>query len=82
MTQKLLFLMNRRTGLMSLRRKTCDRLPVDLRAQGKTIILSTHIFSLVERICDQVGIIIDGRMVFEAGMEEFKEPNSLEKTFL
>ena len=68
-------------GLDVITAKTVIDFLLDLRAQGKTIILSTHIFSLVERICDQVGIIIDGRMVFEAGMEEFKEPNSLEKRF-
>ncbi|HAQ56323.1 MAG TPA: ABC transporter ATP-binding protein [Acholeplasmatales bacterium] len=37
----------------------------ELRDAGKTIIVSTHIFSLVERICDRVGIIIDGRLVLE-----------------
>ena len=35
----------------------------ELRSKGKTIILSTHIFSLVEQLCDRVGVIIDGRMV-------------------
>lgn len=35
----------------------------EMRAAGKTIILSTHIFSLVERLCDRVGIIIDGHLV-------------------
>jgi sodium transport system ATP-binding protein len=34
----------------------------ELRGQGKSIILSTHIFSLVEKLCDRVGIVIDGRM--------------------
>ncbi len=34
----------------------------ELRDEGKTIIVSTHIFSLVEKICDRVGIIIDGKL--------------------
>ena len=34
----------------------------DLKKEGKTIIVSTHIFSLIERLCDRVGIIIDGKM--------------------
>ncbi len=34
----------------------------DLKSQGKTIILSTHIFDLAEKLCDRVGIIIEGRM--------------------
>ena len=35
----------------------------ELKAEGKTIIVSTHIFSLIEKICDRVGIIINGKMV-------------------
>ena len=35
----------------------------DLRNKGKTIILSTHIFSLVEKVCDRVGIIVEGKLI-------------------
>ncbi|AIO19658.1 putative ABC transporter ATP-binding protein YbhF [Candidatus Izimaplasma bacterium HR1] len=34
----------------------------ELRNQGKTIIISTHILSVVEKLCDRVGIIINGKM--------------------
>jgi sodium transport system ATP-binding protein len=34
----------------------------ELRDQGKTVILSTHILSVVEKLCDRVGIIINGKM--------------------
>ncbi len=68
-------------GLDVITAKTVIDFLLDLRAQGKTIILSTHIFSLVERICDRVGIIIDGRMVLESEMEVFRQPNSLETRF-
>lgn len=34
----------------------------ELRDSGKTIIISTHIFSLAEKICDRVGVIINGKM--------------------
>lgn len=68
-------------GLDVITAKTVIDFLLDLRLQGKTIILSTHIFSLVERICDHVGIIIDGKMVLEASMNEFSQPNSLEQRF-
>jgi len=68
-------------GLDVITAKTVIDFLLDLKTQGKTIILSTHIFSLVERICDQVGIIIDGRMVLETSMTDFSVPNSLEKRF-
>ncbi len=50
-------------GLDVLTAKTVTDFLVELRSRGKTVILSTHIFSLVEKLCDRVGIIIDGRMV-------------------
>lgn len=68
-------------GLDVITAKTVIDFLLDLKKEGKTVILSTHIFSLVERICDRVGVIIDGRLVFEAGMDEFSEPNSLEYRF-
>lgn len=33
-----------------------------LKNKGKTVILSTHILSVVEKLCDRVGIIINGKM--------------------
>ena len=35
----------------------------DTRAEGKTVFLSSHILSEVERTCDRVAIIRDGRLV-------------------
>ena len=50
-------------GLDVLTARTVTDYLQELRSEGKTIILSTHIFSLVERLCDRVGVIIDGRLV-------------------
>ncbi len=50
-------------GLDVVTAKTVTDFLLELRERGKTVILSTHIFSLVEKLCDRVGIIIDGRMV-------------------
>ena len=49
---------------------------LEMKNQGKTIILSTHIFNLVEKICDRVGIIINGRLLYSAYVE-----TNLEDTF-
>lgn len=68
-------------GLDVITAKTVIDFLIALRQAGKTIILSTHIFSLVERICDRVGVIIDGRLIFESPMSAFSEPNSLEERF-
>ncbi|MBQ3013310.1 MAG: ABC transporter ATP-binding protein [Clostridia bacterium] len=50
-------------GLDVLTAKVVTDFLVSLKEEGKTIIVSTHIFSLIEKLCDRVGIIIDGKMV-------------------
>lgn len=54
---------------------------LDLKKQGKCIIVSTHIFSLIERVCDRVGIIINGKMVSEGRLSELCDGMSLEDRF-
>lgn len=49
-------------GLDVITAKIVTDLMLSLKEMGKTVILSTHIFSLIEKLCDRVGIIIDGRM--------------------
>lgn len=41
-----------------------------LRDEGKLIIVSTHIMSEAEKLCDRIGIIIDGNKVAEGTLEE------------
>ena len=44
----------------------------DCRNRGKTVIYSTHIMSEVEKLCDTVGIIHDGRLVAEGTLPELR----------
>jgi len=53
----------------------------ELRREGKTIIVSTHIFSLVEKLCDRVGVIIGGKMACCGSLEEICRGKSLEDSF-
>ncbi len=53
----------------------------ELRALGKTIVLSTHIFSLAEKLCDRIGIIMDGQMVAEGTLPEIAVEVGLEEAF-
>ncbi|QWB99320.1 ATP-binding cassette domain-containing protein [Mycoplasmatota bacterium] len=46
---------------------------IELKKRGKTIIVSTHIFSLVEKICDRVGIIIDGKLIYDDLLDKVHE---------
>ena len=68
-------------GLDVLTAKVVTDYLLELKAQGKTVILSTHIFSLVEKICDRVGVIIDGKMVKCDTLENVCQGMSLEDRF-
>ncbi len=68
-------------GLDVLTAKVVTDFLTELRAEGKTIILSTHIFSLVEKLCDRVGIIIDGKLVALDTLENLTREKNLEDTF-
>lgn len=41
-----------------------------LRDEGKLVIVSTHIMSEAEKLCDRIGIIIDGTKVMEGTLDE------------
>lgn len=53
----------------------------ELREQGKCIIISSHIFSLIEKICDRVVMIIDGKAVCCDTLEKIMAGKSLEDSF-
>lgn len=68
-------------GLDVLTAKVVTDFLLDLKAQGKTIIVSTHIFSLIEKICDRVGIIVNGSMVVCDTLENICNGSTLEERF-
>ncbi len=68
-------------GLDVLTAKVVTDFLSDLKAQGKTVIVSTHIFSLIEKLCDRVGIIIDGKMTVCDTLEAVCNGKSLEDSF-
>ena len=68
-------------GLDVLTAKVVTDFLLELREEGKTVILSTHIFSLVEKICDRVGIIIDGKMIACDQLEAVCDGKTLEDRF-
>ena len=68
-------------GLDVLTAKVVTDFLMELKAQGKSIIVSTHIFSLIDKICDRVGIIIDGRMAACDTLKNIRAEKSLEDVF-
>ena len=53
---------------------------------GKTVFFSTHVLEVAEKVCDRVGIINKGKLLFVGTLNEmkkhFKENQSLENMFL
>jgi len=46
---------------------------MELRAAGKTILFSTHIMREVEKLCDRVAIMADGRLAAMGTLPELRE---------
>jgi ABC-2 type transport system ATP-binding protein len=44
----------------------------ELKRMGKTIMISSHILSELEEICDRIGIIEHGQLVFSGTLEEIR----------
>ncbi|HAU50742.1 MAG TPA: ABC transporter ATP-binding protein, partial [Clostridiales bacterium] len=52
-----------------------------MKAEGKCIILSTHLFDLVEKICDRAAMIVDGKIVVNDTLPNLMNGKSLEDSF-
>lgn len=71
---ELLILDEPMSGLDPLGRKEVRDLMLQLKERGKTIIFSTHILSDVETVCDQVGILFNGRLKACGPLENLLAP--------
>jgi sodium transport system ATP-binding protein len=60
------------TGLDVMTARSIITFISDCRAKGKTVIFSTHIMSEVERLCDSIGIIHDGKLLAEGTLAELR----------
>jgi len=68
-------------GLDVLTAKIVTDFLSELKSQGKCIIVSTHIFSLIEKNCDRVGIIIGGEMAKQGTLAQVCGKSTLEDAF-
>jgi ABC-2 type transport system ATP-binding protein len=61
------------SGLDPLVQQTFYAIIREAKAEGRTIFLSSHILTEVERTCDRVGIIRDGRLIRVGRVEELRD---------
>lgn len=49
---------------------------------GGTVILSSHSMELIERICDHVAVVVDGKVLSDGTVEQVRGDQSLEERFI
>ena len=49
---------------------------------GNTVLFSTHVLEVAEKLCDKVAIIKGGKLIRSGTMETVKGDDSLEEVFL
>ncbi|MDH4213402.1 MAG: ABC transporter ATP-binding protein [Candidatus Thorarchaeota archaeon] len=83
---KILILDELQAGIDPRGAATIKEILVGLSEKGNTILMSTHILEIAERMCDRIGIINKGSMIAEGTMNELrvkaKGHESLEEIFL
>ena len=70
---KVLILDEPASGLDPRARIEIRELLRELKRMGKTIMISSHILSELEEMCDRVGIIEQGKMIFSGTLEDVRE---------
>ena len=57
-------------GLDIVTARTVTDYLLSLKDQGKTIIISTHIMAVAEKLCDRFAVILNGRIAAQGTLEE------------
>jgi len=72
-------------GLDIMTARTIIEFIRECRQRGKTVIFSTHVMSEVEKLCDVIGIIHNGKLLAEGPLAELRRKhseNDLEEIFV
>lgn len=77
-----LFLDEPLDGLDPIGRREFKEILLNLKKLGKTIFFNSHILSDVEEICDQIGIIDKGKLIYSGPVKKFRGNKSLEDAFV
>jgi ABC-2 type transport system ATP-binding protein len=77
---RLLILDEPTSGLDPLNQQEFDRMLIEARDEGRTVFLSSHVLSEVEKTCSRVGIIRDGSLVRIGDVADVKSIKRYEMT--
>jgi len=77
-----LFLDEPLDGLDPIGRLEFKKIFLKLKKEGKTIFFNSHVLSDVEEICDDIGIIHKGKLIYSGSVKSFCKGQPLEKRFV
>lgn len=60
------------SGLDPLMEQVFQECVMEVKNQGKSVLLSSHILSEVEKLCDRVGIIRQGKIIEKGSLDELR----------
>jgi len=78
---KLVFLDEPMSGLDPIGRREIREMIADLRENGTTVFMSTHILSDIEALCDEVAILRNGKLAAKGKLHELLTDNGEERGF-
>jgi ABC-2 type transport system ATP-binding protein len=67
------------SGLDPLMQLEFDKLLLEFKKAGTTILMSSHIFSEIEKVCDRVAIIKEGKIITDVQLSDIR--HAIEKTY-
>ena len=74
------------TGLDPNAAFTLKELMKEHAKKGKTVLFSTHVLEVAEKLCDEIIILTKGKVIYQGTyeklLEKYPETNSLEELFL
>ena len=68
-----------------MRQKVLKNLMKEHTKQGHSVLFSTHVLEVAEHLCDRIGILSHGKLIFVGTLDELRaqhEGNSLEEIYL
>lgn len=77
-----LFLDEPLDGLDPIGRREMKEVMLELKKEGRKIFLNTHILYDVEEVCDEVGVIHKGRLLYAGPVKKFANGKPLEEQFM
>jgi len=77
-----LFLDEPLDGLDPIGRREMKEVMLALKSEGRKIFLNTHILYDVEEICEEVGIVHQGKLLYAGSVKAFCAGKPLEERFM